>query len=46
MKSIGRIKFLKRNASSDYIYKQSNLDQRKEGRELPAAEKLEMRMGM
>ena len=34
-KSIGRISFLKQNASSDHICNQSNLDQRNGGRELP-----------
>ena len=35
-KSIGRIKYIKRNASSDRIYNLSILDQRKKGRKLPA----------
>jgi hypothetical protein len=33
MKSIEQIKFLKRNISGDRMYNQSNLDQKKEGRD-------------
>jgi hypothetical protein len=46
MKSIGQIKFLKRNLSCDRMYNQSNLDQKKEGRDFSkiAAEKLETRI--
>ncbi len=36
-KSIGQTEFLKQNASSNYIYDQSNLDQRKDERKLLAA---------
>jgi len=45
MKSIGKIKFLTQNLSSDHICEQSNLDQKKEGMKFSevAAETIEMR---
>jgi hypothetical protein len=45
MKSIGTIKFLTQNLSSDNICEQSNLDQKKEGMNFSevAAETIEMR---